>query len=310
MSECVDESSDVGVRTELQRILKSSNFTASDRNRRFLEYVVEESLAGRAGRLKAYNIATSVFGRPDSFDPQIDPVVRMEAGRLRRALERFYLLDGQACDMTIAMPKGGYVPQFKPVGSQSEVAEYPEATNGRNGPVTILVALFDPEGDPSATLNLNIGFTRQLMICLHQMGECVVCRARSSAGSATGFARDPRAANSDLILVGDLAVVGQLLNVTALLLEAPEGRVRWGNTFQREIARDQNIFAVRDAVAECVAKSLHDHLHKGVAHPRAGRSATLSQSKWEGHMETDFDDRAATGPLVAPLHYRRPVPTH
>src|SRR5262245_20705582 len=103
------------VRDELNRVLNSSSFTTSDRNRRFLEYVIEETLAGRATRLKAYRIAATVFGRPDSFDPQIDPVVRMEAGRLRRALERFYLLEGNTVSVRIAMPKGGYVPEFRAV---------------------------------------------------------------------------------------------------------------------------------------------------------------------------------------------------
>jgi hypothetical protein len=81
-------------RTELHRIVASEHFNTSERNRRFLEYVVEETLAGRARRIKAYNIATDVFGRGPNFDPQLDPVVRMEARRIRRALERFYLLDG------------------------------------------------------------------------------------------------------------------------------------------------------------------------------------------------------------------------
>jgi hypothetical protein len=67
------------VREELHRILSSDNFQTSDRNQRFLEFVVEETLAGRMAQLKAYTIATLVFGRRDDFHPQIDPVVRMEA---------------------------------------------------------------------------------------------------------------------------------------------------------------------------------------------------------------------------------------
>src|SRR5689334_7325487 len=82
------------VRAELHRILSSVNFQTSDRNRRFLEFVVDETLDGRMAQLKAYTIATFVFGRWDNFDPQADPVVSMEARRLRRALERFYLVEG------------------------------------------------------------------------------------------------------------------------------------------------------------------------------------------------------------------------
>ena len=83
------------VREQLSRILGSCAFDASKRNRRFLEYAVEEALAGRADRIKAYNIATTVFGRDASFDPQLDSIVRIEAGRLRRSLERYYLTAGQ-----------------------------------------------------------------------------------------------------------------------------------------------------------------------------------------------------------------------
>src|SRR4029077_15060037 len=62
------------VRAELHRVLGSASFAVSDRNRRFLQYVIEEALAGRSGRLKAYSIATTVFGRPQDFDPTFDPV--------------------------------------------------------------------------------------------------------------------------------------------------------------------------------------------------------------------------------------------
>src|SRR4051794_3798290 len=69
-------------------------------------------LAGHADRLKGYTIATAVFERDEHFDGQADPVVRIEAGRLRRALERYYLVAGQADPILIEIPKGGYVPTF------------------------------------------------------------------------------------------------------------------------------------------------------------------------------------------------------
>jgi hypothetical protein len=84
------------VRRELEQVLASPDFVASDRLRKFLRFVVEEALAGRGDRLHAYPIALEVLGRDASFDPQTDPVVRMEAGRLRRRLERYYLEAGQS----------------------------------------------------------------------------------------------------------------------------------------------------------------------------------------------------------------------
>jgi TolB-like protein len=100
-------------REQLARIVASPDFAASDRVRRFLRYVVEETLAGRADRLKGYSIGLAVFDRDESFDSQADPVVRIEAGRLRRALERYYLLCGQDDPILIEIPKGTYVPIFR-----------------------------------------------------------------------------------------------------------------------------------------------------------------------------------------------------
>src|SRR5688572_27942469 len=100
---------------QLQRILDSDDFDASDRNRRFLRYVVEEMLAGRGERIKAYTIATSVFDRDESFDPQSDPIVRIEASRLRRSLDRYYLIAGRADLIRISIPKGSYVPSVERV---------------------------------------------------------------------------------------------------------------------------------------------------------------------------------------------------
>lgn len=100
------------IKQELAKILGSDEFASAARLRRFLEYVVEEALAGRADKIKAYSIAVSVLRRPDSFDPQVDPVVRIEAGRLRRALDRYYLASGREDTVRIEIPKGTYVPQF------------------------------------------------------------------------------------------------------------------------------------------------------------------------------------------------------
>ncbi|PDT00700.1 hypothetical protein CO666_29285 [Rhizobium chutanense] len=100
------------VRDQLDRILSSVEFQAPDRSRRFLAYIVAETLAGRETNLKAYAIAQAVFGRDASFDAQNDPVVRIEAGRIRRALERYYLVVGRDDPIQITIPKGRYVPSF------------------------------------------------------------------------------------------------------------------------------------------------------------------------------------------------------
>jgi len=100
------------IRDETKRVLDSPEFVVPDRARRFLSYIVEEALDGRADRIKAFSIATDVLGRDSSFDGSVDPVVRIEAGRVRRALEHYYLTAGADDDLVLTIPKGGYVPTF------------------------------------------------------------------------------------------------------------------------------------------------------------------------------------------------------
>jgi len=100
------------IQDALHRVVASRDFVNSERKRRFLKFVVQETLAGRADRIKAYSIALDAFDRDPSFNPLADPVVRIEAGRLRRCLEHYYLGEGAADRIRITIPKGGYVPQF------------------------------------------------------------------------------------------------------------------------------------------------------------------------------------------------------
>ncbi|WP_187640069.1 adenylate cyclase [Bosea sp. F3-2] len=101
------------IRAQLDKILASTEFNVPDRVRQFLTYVINRTLEGHSDRIKAYSVAVEVFGRDANFDMQNDPVVRIEAGRLRRALERYYLLDGNSDPILIEIPKGGYVPRFQ-----------------------------------------------------------------------------------------------------------------------------------------------------------------------------------------------------
>jgi len=102
--------SDSAIREELERVLCSRTFVNSHRIRRFLQFVVEEYLAGRQHRLKEYPIGLEVFGRPESFDPRVDSIVRVEARRLRAKLDEYYAGDGADSALCIQLRKGSYVP--------------------------------------------------------------------------------------------------------------------------------------------------------------------------------------------------------
>lgn len=120
---CLPETEARGIRAHLERVLHSAHFDGSTRSREFLRYVVEEVLAGRGAYLKQAAIAVEVFGRKPDFDAVIDPIVRVQAGRLRRSLERYYLLSGDMDSLRIELPKGGYAPVFV------EIPDMPASTS-------------------------------------------------------------------------------------------------------------------------------------------------------------------------------------
>jgi TolB-like protein len=96
------------VRAALERVLHSSCFEHAGRASDFLRFVVDRTLAGEADRLKGYTIAVEVFGRPPTFDAQSDPLVRVEALRLRQRLTEYYVDEGAADDVKLDLPRGGY----------------------------------------------------------------------------------------------------------------------------------------------------------------------------------------------------------
>ncbi|MEA2078869.1 MAG: hypothetical protein U9P00_03260, partial [Pseudomonadota bacterium] len=100
------------IRDELDKILSSKRFVNANRISNLLRYVVEETLAGRRDRIKAFSIAQEVFDRDVNFDPQRDPIVRVEASRLRKCLVDYYQSPGLDPTFRIDIPKGGYAPTF------------------------------------------------------------------------------------------------------------------------------------------------------------------------------------------------------
>jgi Tol biopolymer transport system component len=122
------------IREQLQRILISPVFLHSDRLRRFLTHCVDAALEGRADDLKEYIIGVAAFDRPVHYNPAEDPIVRVEARRLRRKLDEYYQSYGAADAIVIHLPKGGYLPAF-------ELRKSPPAPPRRNFPRAGLAAL-------------------------------------------------------------------------------------------------------------------------------------------------------------------------
>ncbi len=121
------------VASALEGILASREFRNATRKRRFVQFVVNEALAGRTDHIKAYAIALDVFDRDASFDPMLDPIVRIQAGRIRRSLERYYDTEGADARVRITIPKGSYAPQFVLVRSDAPCAPERQAPERQSG---------------------------------------------------------------------------------------------------------------------------------------------------------------------------------
>ncbi len=102
---------DAAVRAQLERILGSDVFSRSPQLRRFLSFIVEQRLAGQGDSLKESVLAHELYGRGTAFDGGTDPVVRVDARRLRDKLREYY--DGRSEPVVISLPKGSYVPAFE-----------------------------------------------------------------------------------------------------------------------------------------------------------------------------------------------------
>lgn len=129
------------VRNHLRQLLTHGELADSPQLAAFLTYVVERKLEGAEDRIKAYAIATEALGRPPTFDPQNDPIVRVQAKRLRQALQIYYA-DPEADDsIRITMPVGGYVPEIRSIAIASRSASPPKASSPWRSSNVTLAAL-------------------------------------------------------------------------------------------------------------------------------------------------------------------------
>jgi hypothetical protein len=123
------------MKAELDAVLASSPIKRSPALAKFLLFICEEHFQGRSALLKEYTIAVEAFGRPESFQPKEDPIVRVDAIRLRKSLKAYYHNEGKDHRIQITLPKGHYVPEFRIVDKRATpeaAAKFLEATASEN----------------------------------------------------------------------------------------------------------------------------------------------------------------------------------
>ncbi len=256
------------------------------RTRRFLTYIVEETLAGRTEGIKESLIGLEVFDRAADFDPKLDTVVRVEAGKLRKRLEEYYSGEGVRDALRIEVPKGGYVPVFK------TCPEPPEEVKAGLVPVShrrlyaalaiagvaaaALVVWFAIRADKPASkpdpsiavlpfLNLSgnasdeyfaDGLTEELTDALCKTGGMRVV-SRTSAFFFKGKQADVQEIGKKLhvayVVEGSVRKQGPRLKVTTQLIRADDGYHVWSGSFEREL---KDVFEVQRQIAESAVRVL------------------------------------------------------
>ncbi len=264
------------IKGQLERIFQSAEFRATNKQREFLNFVVNETLAGRTSQLKGYTIAVDVYERTENFDPQVDPIVRLEAGRLRRKLEHYYLTAGKNDPVRIEIPKGGYVPTFQTTEKQSTqtIAFIPEGNDSTSNTVqTIAVMpLTNLTGDKEEDYFVD-GLTEELTAELARYLDFQVIASHTTM-RFKGQKIDPREISSDLgldfLLTGSVRKSTKKLKVTIQLIDASTAGQIWGESYKRNLTAG-DLIALQEEIVRSVVGSIADQY--GFINRRLSREA-------------------------------------
>jgi tetratricopeptide (TPR) repeat protein len=240
----------------------SDVFATSPQLAAFLVFVVDAVLRGHGERLKGYTIGVEVLRRDTTFDPQIDPIVRVEATRLRRAIERYYSGAGAEDSIIIEIPRGGYVPRFswrgEPAGTAPDPLPPEIVLAPGNGMPTLRVAPFVVVGTPDT--RVIAAETLSGKICdafaLFDVVNVTVAAPPNVRAPAPGV--PVGASRSDYRLDGTVEYRGNgLVDLRVKLIDESDATVIWSRAFERLFDTDSSgdterkiIFELANAVAQ------------------------------------------------------------
>jgi TolB-like protein/Flp pilus assembly protein TadD len=266
---------DAAVRMQLEKILAHDLFTRSERMGRFLRLAVEWTLDGRADELKEYLIGVEVFDRKPSYDPRVDPIVRVEARRLRSKLKAYY--DGEGCSdpIVVELLRGSYAPHIR---EKSEVPASPPRAQAGVATTAVLPFLNlspNPENE-----YFSDGLTEELIHALTKLpGMRVV--AWNTATQLRDRQQDVRAIrqqlNVDTVLTGSVRIAGPSLRVRAQLIDTETGVYLWSETFDRQM---QDVFAIQEEIALAIVRTLRVQLSGGREDGLGRGRTTVSSYDW------------------------------
>ena len=292
----VEGPSQVAVMRALRRVLDSSVFRSAPRSRDLLAFVVAETLAGRGHRLKERTVARGGLGRSPGFDGRSDPSVRVQAGRVRAALERYYATEGADESIRIGLPRGSYVATFEPLGPGSDAhgeagptpgatglppsrAAVPHQRRGEGlGPGVVVVQLADLRPDTSPA-NTAVALTASLVQALSRFPGLRVIGptvGEQGAGAAVDVRATAREFDAQYVLTGAIRSSRTSWRLLARLHDGASSVVVWAETVERPVTTFSG-FVDEDEVVRRVAGTVGDF--RGAVHRDASRRSDLAGSQ-------------------------------
>ena len=264
------------IRDQLSAVLDSVMFAHAERLGRFLRFVVDETLAGRADRLNQFAIAIDVFDRDETFDPAIDAIVRVEAGRLRSKLLEYYDELGRDDAIRIELPKRSYVATFRRrSGSDSQqLAANAEVdpkglsgnslvgSSGLSEPTIAVLPFVNMSPDPEQEYFAD-GVTEDLITDLSKLPGIAVISRHSTftyKGASATVQQVCEELGSNLVLEGSVRKVGNKVRITAQLIDGSSGQHLWAQRYDRDL---ENIFEIQDEVNEKIVSACSLQLSEG-----------------------------------------------
>jgi serine/threonine-protein kinase len=248
------------VHQQLHRILKSRVFSRSKELCRFLQFAVEQKLRNRSVRLKEYLIGVTVFERGETFNPGTDPIVRVQARRLRSKLGLYYKTEGRSDTVLIELPCGGYVPvfHFRAAGERIRDLSAPDDAPAETRR-SVVVLPFVNIG-PDANERFSDGLTEELIHVLSKAADLRVV-ARTSSFHFKGKTDDIRSIGVrlgvDALVEGSVRSDGNRLRVSAGLIDVADGGLLWSGVYEQTSAE---MFAVQEDISEQIATKIAAHL--------------------------------------------------
>jgi len=261
------------VRAQLARIVASPGFRRAPRLRRFLAYAVEEALAGRLDRLKEYSLGVDVFDRGPDFDPKADPIVRVDARRLRERLAAYYATDGQHDAIEILFAKGGYQPLFRPRTAGGAGAARPHAR--------LAVAPFEGEASDRYAHILAEGLTDELMLALGREPALQVVAAPRPPNGPEDLLVLAHESEAAMVLAGKVRREAGRVRVRAALT-AVDGAQVWADRYDARLDEPEQIFRLQDDLATRIASLVAPQL--AAAPSKARRTPTRDSQAYELYL--------------------------